>query len=82
MNWPVAKYVVYFLCQYSALSIPYIKMHLERSETDDDLKYFVISNLIPQLDVVFQNELFPYVERIVINPTEIERQGSYEAAAF
>lgn len=80
VNWLVANPIINILVQYPIDILPYIKNHLSPYEIDDDLKYNIIMFLVPKLPIAIQQEMIPYIERIVLDSTDIEKQGSIEAA--
>jgi len=79
-NWPVARPIADILLEYPDLIQPYLEEHLSEHEVDDELKYNIIILILPNLPVNIQNELVKFIERICINPTKDEANGSLEVA--
>ena len=75
MNWPIATEMIKVLARFSNSIVPHIKEVLLQTETDEEWKYFIISNLIPKLSTSSQELLLASVNRIYINPTNGETQG-------
>jgi len=79
-NWPVANPIADILLKYPLLIEPYIEKHLSACEEDDELKYNIISLILPRLPIKVQKRLIILIERICTNPTKAESYGSFEMA--
>ena len=79
-NWPVAIPMIEVLVKYPKYIMDELMLHLSIEEQDDELKYFIITLLIPRLPSVYQEKLLPHIKRIYYSPSMSEKSGSYEAA--
>ena len=73
MNWPIAKGIIRVITKFPNSLLPLIKERLKPTEKDEDWKYFIISDLIPQLPVDSQKLLIEDILRIINNPTDGEK---------
>jgi len=80
MNWPIADEMVNILIRHPDALTPVIKKKLQPTETDVELKYFIITDLIPKLPANFQKLLLMDIERIIDNPTNDEKTDVLGAA--
>jgi len=70
INWPVAIHVYQRLSSLGAELVDPIREILEGS--DSSWKYFLISNLISNLDVEVYGLLTPDLQKLVVTPTEAD----------
>ena len=75
INWPIAKDVVCILKKFPRSVVPLIKDKLKPTEKDEEWKYFIISNLIPQLPADAQVLLVDDIARIIDEPTASEEHA-------
>lgn len=73
INWPIAKDIVHVLVRFPNCVVPLIKEKLKSSEQDEDWKYFIITDLIPELPIEAQKMLADDMSRIINNPTDDEK---------
>ena len=76
MNWPVAQEMIKVLPRFSRSLLPLVKEQLQPEEKDGMLKYFIITDLIPELSSSVQLELLADILRIIDNPTDDENDIS------
>lgn len=76
MNWPIATEMIKVLVRFSDSVVPFIKEILGPAETDEEWKYFILSDLIPRLSTTSQELLLESVKRIYVSPTNGETQSN------
>ena len=72
MNCPIALEMIKVLARFSDSVTPLIKKVLRPSETDEIWKYFIITDLIPELSIFSQKLLMVDIKRIIDEPTDGE----------
>jgi hypothetical protein len=78
-NWPVAHVLNELYRDADSEVIP----HLERILRSDDWswKYWIISVVIPQLDIEVSQHFLPELTRLSQSPTNLERQNEIDEVA-
>ena len=80
MNWPIAAEMVKVLARFPNSIIPLIKEILKPTETDEEWKYFIITDLIPKLPQNSQMLLSNDIARIIDCPTDEEKCSVWRVA--
>jgi len=81
MNWPVAPHIVKVLAQFPNGITPLIKQALSPEADDNILKYWIISELLPQLPYENQYQLWHDFGRIADSPTDKEKMEEVDSLA-
>jgi len=81
MNWPIASEMVSVLTRFPKSLVPLVKKVLKPSETDEDWKWFIITGLIPKLQVESQAMLIEDLLRIAKQPTAGEKHSEVDEVA-
>jgi hypothetical protein len=75
INWPIAEDIIRVLIRFPYCIVPLIREKLKPTETDEDWKYFIITDLIPQLALEAQKLLTDDISRIIDYPTDGEKDA-------
>ena len=80
-NWPVAKALLPVLAKHERQTAPLAAQLLLPEQTDDDWKYFLLTDLLPLFSKQALPIVLPAVQRIAAAPTQGERDAEVDAAA-
>lgn len=80
-NWPVAKALLPVLAKHERQTAPLAAQLLLPEQTDDDWKYFLLTDLLPLFSGQALSGVLPAVQRIAAAPTQGERDSEVDAAA-
>ena len=80
-NWPVAKALLPVLAKHERQTAPLAAQLLLPEQTDDDWKYFLLTDLLPLFSGQTLPIVLPAVHRIAAAPTQGERDAEVDAAS-
>ena len=80
-NWPVAKALLPVLAKHERQTAPLAARLLLPEQTDDDWKYFLLTDLLPLFSRQALPIVLPAVQRIAAAPTQGERDSEVDAEA-
>ena len=80
-NWPVAKALLPVLAKHERQTAPLVAQLLLPEQTDDDWKYFLLTDLLPLFSKQALPIVLPAVQRIAAAPTQGERDAEVDAAS-
>ena len=81
INWPVAKALLPVLAKHERQTAPLAARLLQPEQTDEDWKYFLLTDLLPLFSGQALSIVLPAVQRIAAAPTQGERAVEVDAVA-
>ncbi len=80
-NWPIASEIMQVISKRDKIITPYLKHILNNDQNNDELKYWVIRKLLPELPSYVHIDIYNDLKRVAYDATENEKYEEVDIEA-